>query len=1350
MNYKVTRIGLLNFWYFDDEEFNFFDGKLLLRGGNGSGKSVTMQSFIPLILDGNKMPTRLDPFGTKEKKIEDYLLGPSDGDQKDDAIGYLYMEAYNEEKDKYITIGMGLYARKGRPTDFWGFAIKDGKRIGIDFQLYKNYGAKILMTKKELRANIGTENVFVETTKEYKSLVNDLLFGFNDLDSYDEFINVLLQLRSSKLSKEYNPTKLMSILSSVLQPLTDDDIRPLSDAIEDTNKTREKIDTLNSNLKDLSNLSKTYQNYNEINLYNKAKSVFDCQKRVENMEKEIDDKNKNIININARLQEIDIKISSLEQELIEITTKLSNVDNKDLKDYTEKLNELKIEISKTESTINNIKQKLEKGIERERKYKNDINVMDDKIYCKERDITEIKEDIISLNEDVKIPDISVSINNEEINFDYLEDRVVKYKNKLNQIKIKLEEKENLELSLSRLEEENEVAKQELEQKEIEKKNNIKKLEEEIDNFKDRINEIDKQNKVVTLDVSCKQKIFDLINDYSVENYIKAKEEYQKEIKYYETNTITERSNIENKLENENKELRVLNEELEILKKTEELEFVGEELTKQAEEILNEKNIPFTTLYKVIEFKDNIAEEEKNKLEELLISMNILNAKLVPQKFFKDIKNIKSVFLKKGILKKNNILSYFDVIDNDVISKEEIIDILSSISVDETDKFYINSDKYELDFLVGYPSKKYQSKYIGITKRKEEHERQILAKEKEIQEKEKIINNYQNILNSINDKLDDIYELALMFPSNKLLDEINLNITKIVTSIDLIFERSKKISEEANKINNDIRIKIEEINKIKENISIPLNLVSYKNALVLVDELSKNIITLKNDIETKNTYIEQKISSELSLESVREDIEYQNEELSEKTKILGELSSKKKAIDEILSNPLYQQQIEELKRLTERAKQIPEENNKLREEKGKLENSLENLNKALMDENNCLMKEKIKLELKQDILEKEYNLNYVYQDEKININKILLDLSSRENSDVTRAFENYIMAFNNYKQNLLDYRLITKEIFTNSEELVKKYQEKGLEEKEIVEILNTMNRQDLETTYQGKRLNIYELSECLKAAIEESENYINTQERHLFEDILLKTVGNKIRDRIESSKEWVKKINEIMRQTQIDSNLSFELEWRSKTAFTEEELDTKELVRLFKIDAGQLKSNDSEKLINHFQSQIKKELEFGEKVNDSYSNVIFKVLDYRNWFEFKLFYKRKSGEKKELTNKVFSILSGGERAKSMYVPLFAAVYAKLLNAKESSLRLIALDEAFAGVDNVNIREMFDILSQLNLDYILTSQSLWGDYDTVKELSICELIKDEIHKAVAVRHYRWNGHSKEILEKSGIYE
>ena len=44
--WQINRVGLLDFWYYDEEEFDFLDGRMLLRGANGSGKSVTMQSFI--------------------------------------------------------------------------------------------------------------------------------------------------------------------------------------------------------------------------------------------------------------------------------------------------------------------------------------------------------------------------------------------------------------------------------------------------------------------------------------------------------------------------------------------------------------------------------------------------------------------------------------------------------------------------------------------------------------------------------------------------------------------------------------------------------------------------------------------------------------------------------------------------------------------------------------------------------------------------------------------------------------------------------------------------------------------------------------------------------------------------------------------------------------------------------------------------------------------------------------------------------------------------------------------------------------------------------------------------------
>lgn len=72
--WQANKIGLVNFWYYDEQEFPFAKGRMLLRGSNGSGKSVMMQSVVPLLLDGNVNPERLDPFGTRDRKMSNYLL----------------------------------------------------------------------------------------------------------------------------------------------------------------------------------------------------------------------------------------------------------------------------------------------------------------------------------------------------------------------------------------------------------------------------------------------------------------------------------------------------------------------------------------------------------------------------------------------------------------------------------------------------------------------------------------------------------------------------------------------------------------------------------------------------------------------------------------------------------------------------------------------------------------------------------------------------------------------------------------------------------------------------------------------------------------------------------------------------------------------------------------------------------------------------------------------------------------------------------------------------------------------------------------------------------------------------
>lgn len=166
--WKMNRIGFVNFWLYDEEDFEFADGKLLLRGQNGSGKSITTQSFIPFVLDGDRTPNRLDPFGSSDRRMEYYFLGE---EGKDDVTGYLYLEFYHEEKKEYRTIGIGQRAKRGKPMDFWGFIVLDGRRIGYDLWLYKEVGStKIPHDKKAMRAELGEENFLRTARTNIKSM----------------------------------------------------------------------------------------------------------------------------------------------------------------------------------------------------------------------------------------------------------------------------------------------------------------------------------------------------------------------------------------------------------------------------------------------------------------------------------------------------------------------------------------------------------------------------------------------------------------------------------------------------------------------------------------------------------------------------------------------------------------------------------------------------------------------------------------------------------------------------------------------------------------------------------------------------------------------------------------------------------------------------------------------------------------------------------------------------------------------------------------------------------------------------------------------------------------------------
>src|SRR5690606_21773569 len=119
-------------------------------------------------------------------------------------------------------------------------------------------------------------------------LVNRYVFGFETLEAYDDLIKLLIQLRSPKLSKDFKPTVIYEILEEALPPLTDEDLRYLSDSIEQMDQTKQQMEQLDREVKALTKLKDAYQAYSERILADQVKEWKQAKDRAHKEEQEVE------------------------------------------------------------------------------------------------------------------------------------------------------------------------------------------------------------------------------------------------------------------------------------------------------------------------------------------------------------------------------------------------------------------------------------------------------------------------------------------------------------------------------------------------------------------------------------------------------------------------------------------------------------------------------------------------------------------------------------------------------------------------------------------------------------------------------------------------------------------------------------------------------------------------------------------------------------------------------------------------------------------------------------------------------------------------------------------------------
>jgi uncharacterized protein (TIGR02680 family) len=231
--FQPLRAGILNLWQYDEQELHFHQGRLILRGENGSGKSKALEVLLPFLLDADLSPHRLDPFGGSARTMEWNLL--QDG-RYESRVGYVWLELGRLEAEApgetprpvYWTLGCGLRAsQRTRRVDSWYFLTR--RRIGADLEIVSPGRTPLL--KEQLRQAIGDDGWVFETGRDYRERLDAQIFGLGE-DRFSTLRQLLLQLRRPHLSEKLDPNTLSDLLRESLPPLDADLIGQLSEGFE--------------------------------------------------------------------------------------------------------------------------------------------------------------------------------------------------------------------------------------------------------------------------------------------------------------------------------------------------------------------------------------------------------------------------------------------------------------------------------------------------------------------------------------------------------------------------------------------------------------------------------------------------------------------------------------------------------------------------------------------------------------------------------------------------------------------------------------------------------------------------------------------------------------------------------------------------------------------------------------------------------------------------------------------------------------------------------------------------------------------------------------------------------------
>jgi uncharacterized protein (TIGR02680 family) len=1285
--FKPTRAGIIGIWDYDEQEFRFANGHLVLRGPNGSGKTKALEVLVPFVLDGSIDARRLDPFSGQERTMRSNLLYGGEKARH----GYCWLEfAMGDER---VTIGVGLRAQAQRTDLKRWFFVADGS-VGESIHLLTP--ERTPMTHRELRDQLGESHVFTERG-HHRAAVDRRLFGLGH-ERYEAMLNLVLTIRRPQLAKDLDPDSLSRVLSEGLRTVDPELLRTSAVAFDNLEAVQRELSQLEVAAAAVSDLVVHWRSYLRARARRRAEDCLEMRGRVQATRQKIDEAERHIQRAARDADKAKATVDTARSRRDKQQTIIGALQARDAYKNRAQLEDARSNVNTARGardTARGVLDRADTSLEKARSTaKKKLEARNDVATQLDGHWTTLQAHLRNAGGVVDgpagLPDAMAWLIARRASVEELREL-------LSESEKSLACQEQEARGLLDAEAAAEDTSQRYSQAETSLETLLRQIEQELQSWHEACDDA-MRDAVPLADLVALVPSFgadaDLLG-FASRAWGPLRE-----------HTIGVRNQARDKAKAHASAILEIDELIEAIQQERD-DAPPQPLTRRSPRT----HRPGAPLWRLVRFRDDVSEQDRARLEGALLASGVLDAWVDPTDTIGVNQREDTHIDPTGRVEGPTLSGLLEPEEEAPISPSRVRAILDAIGLVESGVFAATDGRFRLGPLAG-AYRPERARYIGATARERHRAERIDALHRQ--------------------RTEQIRDRDAAGANADACDAL-------LTQMDEALEALPSAAEARN-----ARAMVDKADGARRAAEAARGRAAATHAAAqrTATEAGRRLLQGARDHGAPSTRTE--------LEALNSALEASSTALTSHTVAQERLSTAESALDGAQED-LTARETDEAAASTEH-KKAHAHHQELAQRLASLSGSLGAEVKQILRQIETASTARDAARQEQEEAEEAHRDAETAKANHIGTKLAFEQQFPHQQHDLERALDKLSPFRRLPVQAILRVDDTEPPFFERLFEAVEaaSFTEEQLKttETRLGNRLATLDEQ-LGTRFHSVRsyddgIVLVSIADevgehglarfdCrLADRLETARHLLDDQEQKLFEDHLLGTLCGQLRERIQETTDLVVSMDVAMRSRRLASGKSVGIHWK---AHGDADPTRKELLELLGFDARFLTSDRLAKVRQLLSAEVQSTRR--ERPDRTYLEILEGALDYRRWHHFELTLYDASGTATRLTRRAHSKLSGGEKAAAVHLPLFAAAHAHFSAGEPHSPRLVALDEAFAGIDDTGVPELLRLAAEFDLDWFLTGHDLWVTEPFLPGVMHYDLAHDPVSRAVSAWPILWNG-------------